>query len=43
VTTPRHVPAKIIQTPGLTRTLNGRLTELAVREAVHGRLEELQR
>ncbi|MBB6094416.1 acetoacetyl-CoA synthetase [Povalibacter uvarum] len=36
-TTPRHVPAKIIQAPDLPRTLNGKLTELAVREAVHGR------
>jgi acetoacetyl-CoA synthetase len=36
-TTPRHVPAKIVQAPDLPRTLNGKLTELAVREAVHGR------
>jgi acetoacetyl-CoA synthetase len=36
-TTPRHVPAKIIQAPELPRTLNGKLVELAVREAVHGR------
>jgi acetoacetyl-CoA synthetase len=34
---PRHVPAKIIQAPDLPRTLNGKLVELAVREAVHGR------
>lgn len=36
-TTPRHVPAKIIQAPELPRTLSGKLVELAVREAVHGR------
>jgi acetoacetyl-CoA synthetase len=35
--TPRHVPAKIIQTPDLPRTVNGKLTELAVRNVVHGR------
>ena len=36
-TTPRHVPAKIIQVPDLPRTLSGKLTELAVRNVVHGR------
>lgn len=36
-TSPRHVPAKIIQAPDLPRTINGKLCELAVREAVHGR------
>lgn len=36
-TSPRHVPAKIIQVPDLPRTLNGKLAELAVRDAVHGR------
>jgi acetoacetyl-CoA synthetase len=36
-TSPRHVPAKIIQAPDLPRTINGKLVELAVREAVHGR------
>jgi len=36
-TSPRHVPAKIIQAPDLPRTLNGKLVELAVREVVHGR------
>lgn len=35
--TPRHVPAKIIQAPDLPRTINGKLTELAVRSIVHGR------
>jgi acetoacetyl-CoA synthetase len=37
-TTPRHVPAKIVQAPDLPRTLNGKLVELAVRDAVHGRV-----
>lgn len=36
-TSPRHVPAKIIQAPDLPRTLNGKLAELAVRDTVHGR------
>jgi acetoacetyl-CoA synthetase len=36
-TTPRHVPAKIIQVADLPRTLSGKLTELAVRDVVHGR------
>jgi acetoacetyl-CoA synthetase len=34
--TPRHIPAKIIEAPDLPRTLNGKLVELAVRNAVHG-------
>lgn len=36
-TSPRHVPAKIIQAPDLPRTINGKLVELAVRDVVHGR------
>ncbi len=36
-TTPRHVPARIVQAPDLPRTINGKLVELAVRETVHGR------
>jgi acetoacetyl-CoA synthetase len=36
-TTPRHVPAKILQVPDIPRTLSGKVVELAVREAVHGR------
>jgi acetoacetyl-CoA synthetase len=36
-TTPRHVPAKIIAVPDLPRTRSGKLTELAVREVIHGR------
>ena len=35
--TPRHVPAKIIAVPELPRTLSGKLTELAVRNVIHGR------
>lgn len=35
-TTPRHVPAKIIQVNDLPRTLSGKLVELAVRNVVHG-------
>ncbi|MCP3672067.1 MAG: acetoacetate--CoA ligase, partial [Gammaproteobacteria bacterium] len=35
--TPRHVPAKIIQVSEIPRTKSGKIVELAVREAVHGR------
>jgi acetoacetyl-CoA synthetase len=34
--TPRHVPAKIVAVPDIPRTLSGKLTELAVRNVVHG-------
>jgi len=34
--TPRHVPAKIIAVPDIPRTRNGKITELAVRQVVHG-------
>jgi acetoacetyl-CoA synthetase len=36
-TTPRHVPAKIIQVPDIPRTKSGKIVELAVRDVVHGR------
>ena len=36
-TTPRHVPAKIVAVPDIPRTLSGKLTELAVRNMIHGR------
>ncbi|MGH8197603.1 MAG: acetoacetate--CoA ligase [Steroidobacteraceae bacterium] len=36
-TTPRHVPAKIIQVPEIPRTISGKIVELAVRETIHGR------
>jgi acetoacetyl-CoA synthetase len=35
-TTPRHVPAKIIEVPDIPRTLSGKITELAVRNVIHG-------
>ncbi len=34
---PRHVPAKIIAVPDIPRTLNGKTSEVAVRETIHGR------
>ena len=36
-TSPRHVPAKILQVPEVPRTISGKVVELAVREAIHGR------
>ncbi|MDB4879739.1 MAG: acetoacetyl-CoA synthetase [Gemmatimonadetes bacterium] len=36
-TTPHHVPRKIVQVPDIPRTISGKITELAVREVVHGR------
>jgi len=36
-TTPRHVPAKILQVNDIPRTKSGKITELAVRDVVHGR------
>jgi acetoacetyl-CoA synthetase len=35
-TTPRHVPAKVIAVADLPRTLSGKITELAVRNVIHG-------
>jgi acetoacetyl-CoA synthetase len=35
--TPRHVPAKIVQIADIPRTRSGKITELAVRDAIHGR------
>jgi len=35
-TTPRHVPAKIVQVPDIPRTKSGKIVELAVRQVVHG-------
>ncbi len=35
-TTARHVPAKIIAVADIPRTLSGKITELAVRNVVHG-------
>jgi acetoacetyl-CoA synthetase len=36
-TTPRHVPARIVQVTDLPRTKSGKIVELAVRDVVHGR------
>ena len=36
-TTPRHVPAKIVQVADIPRTMSGKITEIAVRDVVHGR------
>ncbi|NJN45841.1 MAG: acetoacetate--CoA ligase [Candidatus Competibacteraceae bacterium] len=36
-TTPRHVPAKIVQVTDIPRTKSGKIVELAVRDVVHGR------
>ncbi|MGH8363145.1 MAG: AMP-binding enzyme, partial [Gammaproteobacteria bacterium] len=35
-TSPRHVPAKIIAVPEIPRTISGKITELAVRNVIHG-------
>ena len=34
---PRHVPSRIIQVADIPRTKSGKITELAVRDIVHGR------
>jgi acetoacetyl-CoA synthetase len=36
-TTPRHVPARIIQVADIPRTLSGKIVELAVRNVIHDR------
>jgi acetoacetyl-CoA synthetase len=35
-TTPRHVPAKIVEVSDIPRTISGKVVELAVRNVVHG-------
>jgi acetoacetyl-CoA synthetase len=35
--TPRHVPAKIVAVEDIPRTKSGKITELAVRDVIHGR------
>jgi acetoacetyl-CoA synthetase len=35
-TTPRHVPALVLQVPDVPRTVSGKVSEVAVRRAVHG-------
>ena len=34
--TPRHVPAKVVAVADIPRTLSGKITELAVRNVIHG-------
>ena len=34
--TPRHVPARVIACPDIPRTISGKITEIAVRDLVHG-------
>jgi acetoacetyl-CoA synthetase len=36
-TTPRHVPAKVLQVADIPRTKSGKIVELAVRDVIHGR------
>jgi acetoacetyl-CoA synthetase len=36
-TTPRHVPARIVQVTEIPRTKSGKIVELAVRDVIHGR------
>ena len=36
-TSPHHVPKKIVQVADIPRTISGKITELAVRDVVHGR------
>jgi acetoacetyl-CoA synthetase len=36
-TTPRHVPAVIVQVTDIPRTISGKIVELAVRNVVHNR------
>src|SRR5262245_14201016 len=36
-TTPRHVPAKVLQVADIPRTKSGKVVELAVRDIIHGR------
>lgn len=36
-TTPRHVPAKVLQVPDIPRTISGKIVELAVTNVIHGR------
>ncbi len=34
---PRHVPARVVAVADIPRTLNGKISELAVRDVIHGR------
>ena len=35
-TTPRHVPAKVIEVDDIPRTISGKIAEIAVRDTIHG-------
>lgn len=35
--TPRHVPAKVLACPEVPRTISGKITEIAVRDLLHGK------
>jgi acetoacetyl-CoA synthetase len=37
-TTPRHVPARIVQVADIPRTKSGKIVEIAVRDVIHGRV-----
>ena len=39
---PRHVPARIVAVSDIPRTKSGKITELAVRDIVHGRVVKNQ-
>jgi acetoacetyl-CoA synthetase len=34
---PQHVPKRMVQVADIPRTISGKITELAVREVIHGR------
>jgi acetoacetyl-CoA synthetase len=36
-TSPHHAPKKILAVADIPRTISGKITELAVREVIHGR------
>jgi acetoacetyl-CoA synthetase len=36
-TSPHHVPRKIVQVADIPRTISGKITEIAVRDVIHGR------
>jgi acetoacetyl-CoA synthetase len=36
-TSPHHVPKVIVAVPDIPRTISGKITELAVRDVIHGR------
>src|SRR4051812_43359314 len=36
-TSPHHVPRRVVQVADIPRTISGKITELAVRDVIHGR------